>query len=493
MSRYRDDNIQENINDRTPPQNVDLEMCVLGGIMLEPVEAMPLVSSILRPDDFYLDGHGVIYELALELHSRGIPPDSVALLDELRGRGQMERVGGSAVVMGMLNAVPTAANVEYHARKVSEKAKLRRMIRSCTELVDECYRQELPADQIAHRMYAAAVVHEVEGPEEELFSIRHACQEFYEAQSQPLPAIPTGYRQLDNMTRGGFAKGQLHTVLAQTSHGKTAFMLNIAVQQAVGMGIPCLIFSIEMDRKQLFERLVTSMTTQVYQPDYQLITVYDGVNNYLMQGNRMQAQDERYQSMLAWAQSYLNKAPIHIIDAGYMTPAKIRKAVMRYARGKESFSVFVDYYQILESDERGVSKLEKLQAASGALRQLARDINNPIVVAAQIRREFQGSRPRHSDVEACNQITQDSYTCMVIDQPELRSDKNVERRIIDLPADVQTIPEARLYLDKNRNGQAGLMLRYHYVGPMTRFMEVTNNGGANMPDVRWDWTRGPEQ
>ena len=94
MSRFRDDNIEENINDRKPPQNVDLEMCVLGGIMLEPQGAMPLVIPILRPEDFYLDGHGVIFELALDLYDRGIPPDSIALMDELRARGQVERVGG---------------------------------------------------------------------------------------------------------------------------------------------------------------------------------------------------------------------------------------------------------------------------------------------------------------------------------------------------------------------------------------------------------------
>ena len=487
MSRFRDDNIEENINDRKPPQNVDLEMCVLGGIMLEPQGAMPLVIPILRPEDFYLDGHGVIFELALDLYDRGIPPDSIALMDELRARGQVERVGGSAVVMGMLNSVPTAANVEYHARKVAEKGRLRRIIRTCTEMVDECYRQELDSQQVSDRLYQAAVTYQVEGPEEDMHTIAEAHEAFYEQQSKPLPAIPTGYTQLDRVTSGGLAKGQLHAVMGLTTHGKTAFLLNMLMHQAAGYGIPCLIFSIEMSKEQLFARLATAMTLHLGLLDYTTQEGYHGVNNYKLRGMKGgELEDPNLREMLHNAQQHLVRSPISIVDSGYMTPARVRKAVLKFAKRHKDFVVYIDYYQILEGDEKGQKRTEKLQEASLALRRLAKDIGMPVVVAAQIRRGFTGNRPTAGDVEDSYQITKDAYTCIVIDQPHMRDTKRQNTEITTLPADAKTFDVSKLYLDKNRNGQAGVMLQYHYVGPVTRFVELQPSGN---PEIKFDWAR----
>ena len=123
-------------------------MCVLGGVMLEPKNAYPIVADYLSRESFYLDGHGLIFEIMGELHGRGIPPDSDMILDELRARGLLEKAGGAGVILSMLNSVASAANVEYHAKKISEKAHLRALIRACTQIIEKCYRQELPIDEV---------------------------------------------------------------------------------------------------------------------------------------------------------------------------------------------------------------------------------------------------------------------------------------------------------------------------------------------------------
>ena len=137
--------------DRTPPQSVELEMCVLGAVMLEPKEAYQVVADYLAPDSFYLDGHALIFTLMGELMARGIPPDATSVIDELRARNLLEQVGGSGVVLGMLNSVPTAANAEYHAKKVAEKAHLRSLIHTCSRIVEECFAQEAPMEEILDR------------------------------------------------------------------------------------------------------------------------------------------------------------------------------------------------------------------------------------------------------------------------------------------------------------------------------------------------------
>lgn len=271
MALQRDNNSLP-LEQRVPPQNVELEMAVLGGVMLEPQEAYPLVADILTRDSWYLDGHGILFEVMGGLFHRGIPPDAQSVLDELRARDLLQRVGGSGVVMGMLNAVPTAANVEYHARKIKDKADLRAMIRGCTKVIEECYRQELDK----HRIFdiAGETVNAIvnQGHRAEVQGVCVSLQDYWETISDRdeertrlieqgidisnwIPGVKTGLPGLDRMTKGAMP-ARLWTVLARTSTGKTTMMLTWAHEMAVEQNEPVGFISLEMPLPSLNNRLL---------------------------------------------------------------------------------------------------------------------------------------------------------------------------------------------------------------------------------------------
>ncbi|MDQ3023008.1 MAG: AAA family ATPase, partial [bacterium] len=258
--------------DRVPPQNVELEMCVLGAIMLEPRSAYNVAADFVHRDSFYLDGHGVIFELMTDLSRRGIPPDSVAVLDALRSQQLIDKVGGSGVIMAMLNAVPTAANVEYHARMVAEKAHLRDLIRGCTEIVEEAYKQERPLDQLLDFAETKIMRLNTRSNLGEFIPIGTVLREYWdklgerETKLQEMrasgiahPKLPsglsTGYVDLDEIT-GGLRDSELTIIAARPSVGKTALALNFAHNMAVENNVPVAVFSLEMGNEQLAERLL---------------------------------------------------------------------------------------------------------------------------------------------------------------------------------------------------------------------------------------------
>jgi replicative DNA helicase len=258
--------------ERTPPQNVDLEMCVLGGIMIEPQAGYPLAADYLTPSSFYLEGNGLLFELMGGLHQRGIPPDCDSVLDELIARGLLDKVGGSGVVLGMLNAVPTAANLDQHARKVAEKQRLRMLIRQCSELIDEAYRQETPSGELAALMQECGIGlmqrgkgGEVQGIGELLatrlpeIEARIAEQDEAHAAGKrravPRGAIASDFSELDRLT-GGFNAGELWYVGAYTSVGKTSLALSMLHSMARYQGLRCGMLTLEMSPSRLTDRLL---------------------------------------------------------------------------------------------------------------------------------------------------------------------------------------------------------------------------------------------
>lgn len=219
--------------DRVPPQSVDLEMCVLGAIMLDPVAALEVATNHLTPNSFYLEGHTLLFKLMQELQARGIPPDMNAVLDELRSRKLLDKVGGSGVIMGMLNSVPTAANVEYHSKKLAEKFSHREIIITLTLGIDAVYRQEIPYQDIIEttttnlrKLLSAGTV---EVPTVEVLADLQAA---YAALDTPVTqAGPTGLKWLDE-TSGGIAPQELWAVMGAPNTGKTRIGLSQAVFQA---------------------------------------------------------------------------------------------------------------------------------------------------------------------------------------------------------------------------------------------------------------------
>lgn len=457
--------------DRTPPQNVDLEMCVLGAIMLEPEHAYPLAADYLTRELFYFEGHGIMYELMGELHGRGIWPDSAAMLDELRSRGQLEVVGGSAVVMGMLNSVPTAANVEYHARKVAEKGHLRKMIRTCCELVDECYRQELTFDQIAERGESAMLKVSTLSNADNSVAMHVSARRYWEALSardeelrerrkagetdpKIQTGIPTGFCDLDRML-GGLKSGELVIIAARPSMGKTALALSMVHNISVRGNIPAGFFSLEMGEQELTERLQC------------IGTQYSSKNDYPPGRTKgISAADLRSPNLtdVQWSvmkQAYrdLVNAPIYIDDVSALTIGSLKSRARRMYAKHDVRCLMVDYIQLMTAQGNSESRVLEVAAITRGLKQIARELKIPVIALSQLSREVErrsNRKPQLSDLRESGSIEQDADVVIFIHRPDYYDEKTVDPNM-EADHDKFTLPEANLIVAKNRNGPTGVV------------------------------------
>ena len=408
-----------------PPQNIELELCVLGAIMLEPRHAYPLAAEHLSKESFYLDGHRRIFELMGLLHGRGIPPDSDMVLDDLRARGELDQVGGAAVVLAMLNSVPSAASIDYHAKKIAEKAHLRALLRASTQTIEEIYRQDLDTDAIYEKAESTILGLSAERSNtSDVAHIAPTAMEEWELMAARIderkrrleagergsainlrPGIPTGFADWDRIL-GHMRQGEMIVIGARPSVGKTALGLNIAHNVAVRRKepIPTAIFSLEMNRRQLYERLV-SMGTK-YDKDDKM----RGVNTGQIRNGEM-TKDER--AVMAQSYNELLQAPIYIDDTSSMTisalAAKCRRAKARHGLGL----VIVDYLQLLDGS-RGVkynNSNERVTAISRGCKQIAAELDIPVVVLSQLKRlkdQRKDQRPCLSDLRESGAIEQDA-------------------------------------------------------------------------------------
>jgi replicative DNA helicase len=465
--------------DRTPPQNIELEMSVLGGIMLEPKEAFPLVQDYLNRDSFYLEGHALIFDVMSDLYRQGIPPDSVALLDALRSRGLLERTGGSGVVLGMLNSVPTAANVEYHARRIAEKAHLRQLIRACTRVIEDCYRQELPLDQVLDRAESSILALSANSGAKEFVSISEILGEYMdklvvrsdelerqraEGIEHPRVAagIDSGFLDLDRMT-GGLRPSELTIVAARPSMGKSALALNFAHNMAVKAGVPVGIFSLEMGVEQLAERLLCIGTKYTHQGRVRGIGTTRLLNPDLS--------DQEW-SILSQSYEQLTKAPIYIDDSSVLTVGALKSKVRRLHATQGIQCVVVDYLQLMTANTYGDNRVQEVSEISRGLKQVARELKIPVVALSQLSRAVESrttKKPQLSDLRESGAIEQDADVVMFIHRPDYYEEKKAEQA---RPADYDafTLPEAELIVAKNRNGPTGVAKSFFFK-EITRFLD----------------------
>ena len=468
--------------ERTPPQNVELEMCVLGGIMIEPKEAYPIAADYLTRESFYLDGHGIVFELMGELYNRGIPPDAQSVLDELRARELLEKIGGSGVLMGMLNAVPTAANVEYHARKVAEKAQLRLLIRSCTEIVDECYRQEMPVEDVLDSAEEAILKLSEKALQAEFSPIAAALGEYMkqlgiraeEVERQKALGIkeprislgvPTGFASVDRIV-GGLRNSELTIIAARPSVGKTALGLNMAYHIATRERLPVAIFSLEMGKEQLAERLLACGTLYT---DPQTMRIR-GISTRALQNPDLDADEW---SVLQGAFERVQGAPIYIDDSSMLTTRMLRSKVRRLHAHYGVRCIIVDYLQLMSGRQGIDNRVQEVSEISRGLKLIARERGIPVIALSQLSRQVEhrtDKRPVLADLRESGAIEQDADVVMFIHRPEKDKDDSRYGQLRAESEDEYTLPKAEIIVAKNRNGPTGKAELFFYP-PITRFLD----------------------
>jgi len=384
--------------DRVPPQAHDAECAVLGAMLLDKA-AIGIATEMLDEQCFYKSEHRRIWNAVVDMFSRDEVVDLVTLTQELRKRKDLDNCGGAAYLSELIGTVATSANVRYHAKIVLEKAVLRRLINVATEVVSDAYDASGDAsdilDRAEHTIFEIAQSKVRRGfvPMKDI--LKHSfeiIQELYD-KKQHVTGVPSGFDDLDALT-SGFQRTDLVVIAGRPSMGKTALALNIAANAAIKAGIPVGIFSLEMGREQLVQRMLCSEAR---------VDAHKLRTGYLA---------DRHWSSLTTAAGLLSDAPIYIDDTPAMTVLEMRSKARRLKAESNVGLIIVDYLQLMRGFGRIENRTQEISEISRSLKALAKELDLPVIALSQLSRavESRGGerKPILSDLRESGAIEQDA-------------------------------------------------------------------------------------
>lgn len=391
--------IEENLR-KLPPQNLEAEEFVLGGILLDNDAMNRAVEVGLRADDFYREAHRRIFTAMMELSERGTPVDAVTLAESLRKDGQLQNVGGASFIAELTDRVPSAANVAHHARIVKEKAILRGLITTTTEIATQAYDGRTDVehflDEAERRIFAIAEMKF----RPSFYKVRDLLVEslkdverLYE-RKEMITGVPTGFHDLDKLT-AGLQPSDLIIVAGRPGMGKTALALNMASNAALQGGIAIAIFSLEMSKEQLVLRMLCS----------EALINYTAVRSGHLREHEF--------TKLTKAAGRLWEAQIYIDDSAALSVLELRakaRRLMRETNGNLGMIV-VDYLQLMRGSGRTDSREQEISEISRSLKALAKELRVPVVALSQLNRQVEGRadrRPLMADLRESGAIEQDA-------------------------------------------------------------------------------------
>jgi replicative DNA helicase len=414
--------------DRLPPHSIDAEMCLLASIMLDPNMASSCLP-MLDGDAFYLTDHKVIFNAIKKLHTEGKPVDAIILRDELRAQGHLEEIGGTGYIGELLGKVPNAAHGVEYAERVREKAILRTLISVSSGLIQRAYQQQGKADHLldeaAGEMFKLAEKR-ISNPIEQLGNVAADVYEMIEEKSKR--GIETGFYELDDMLNG-LGAGEMIIVAARPSMGKTAFAMNLVENMAAQM-VPCAVFSLEMSKQQLAQRLMCSRA----HVDQQRVRKGTLTN-------------EEYQK-LAKAVVEIKKMPVYVDDSPQLTILDLRTKARRLKHEHGIRCIMIDYMQLMDNPGPE-SRQQQISEISRGIKAIARELECPVIALSQLNRASEsreGHKPRMSDLRESGSIEQDADVIMLLHREDYYH-----------KADAAYVPTnlAEVIIAKQRNGPTG--------------------------------------
>lgn len=425
--------MNEPMMDRVPPHNREAEQSVIGAIFLEP-QALITASEILMADDFYSNAHKIIFETMLRLSDQGKAIDVVTVTEELSAKKEIEDVGGLSYLLELANAVPTAANVAHYAKIVEEKALLRRLIRVATKIVEDGYTREDEVEallgeaekkmmEVANRKNAGDFKHVKDVLVETFDNI-----EQLQSQKGDVTGIPTGFRDLDNIT-AGFQRNDLIIVAARPSVGKTAFALNVAQSVAVQARENVAIFSLEMGAEQLVMRMLCAE---------------GNIDAQVLRTGALTTDDW---GKLTMAMGSLSNSGIFIDDTPGVRINEIRAKCRRLAQENGLGMILIDYLQLIQGNGKpGENRQQEVSEISRSLKGLARELKVPVIALSQLSRgveQRQDKRPMMSDLRESGSIEQDADIVAFLYRDDYYDKESESKNMIEI------------IIAKQRNGPTG--------------------------------------
>ncbi len=414
-----------------PPQNLEAEESVLGAMLIS-ATAIGTVTEILDASDFYRESHGIVFRAMIGLWGKGEPVDAITLADELDGRSELERIGGRAKIAELAVLVPAASNVEHYARIVKEMATLRGLVRVGQEItrlgidrpgetVDLVDRAEQAVFNLAQQRVTGDFTHIQSLLKEGFDRIMH----LYEAGAD-LTGVPSGFRDLDRLT-SGFQPGNLIILAARPSMGKSALALCVAANLGVRHETPVALFTLEMSKSEVTQRLMCSEAK---------------VDSQKLREGKLRQDDW---PMLTAACDKLMKAPIYVDDSGSITMMELRSKARRLKSREPALGlIVVDYLQLMSTGSNVENRVQEVSQISRSLKILARDLEVPILALSQLSRgveQRQEKRPVLSDLRESGSLEQDADLVFFVYRDEYYNGEE---------SDSQGVAE--VILAKHRNG-----------------------------------------
>lgn len=446
----------EALFDRTPPQSLDAERSVLGAMLLNP-NAVGAAIEILQEsssETFYVAAHQRIYEAAVALFKRNMPVDPVTLLEQLSRDGTLESSGGASYIAELTTAVPTSANIEHYARLVLESALLRKIITTCTRIAGEAYQPDDSVDKLLDRAEA------------DIFSIAerrqlnpvyrigdlledgiHRIEEQIKSQTG-VTGVGTGYGKLDELL-SGFQPSDMIILAARPSVGKTAFALNIAANASTELGRGVLMFSLEMSKEQLVQRLLC----MVGHVDSQRLR-----SGYLARGEFHK---------LPQAADKLSRANLYIDETPNINVLELRSKARRHAAQHTVDLVIIDYLQLMTTGGRAENRQVEIAEISRAIKGLARQLRVPVLALSQLSREAEkddSGIPKLSHLRESGAIEQDADVVLMLSRPKAYESEGRDNVL-------------RLDVAKQRNGPTGFV-ELLFEKSYQRFHSLVEGAGA---------------
>lgn len=428
---------------KLPPQNLEAEMSALGSLMLDK-DAIFKVADFLSPPDFYKPAHREIYESMLDLFGRREPIDVLSVTNRLREKEKLDGVGGSTYLTSLVNVVPTASHVAHYASIVRRKRLLRDLIDASHHIAQLGYNEaddvEELIDEAEQRIFGISK----DSLRQEFFAVREALGEAWERIDRlhkgdgALRGVSSGFPDLDNYL-GGLQKSDLIVLASRPSLGKTSLALNVARNVALGEKKSVGIFSLEMSREQLVDRLISSEA---------------GVDLWRLRTGRMRSEGpENDFTRVRDAMEALSEAPIFMDDSPSPTVMEIRAKARRLQAEHELGLVVIDYLQLIKGHRDTESRVQEVSDISRALKGMAKELNVPVLAVSQLSRGVEMRHPaipKLSDLRDSGSIEQDADVVMFIYRED-KDKRNSDRKNI-----------AEIHIEKHRNGPTGKVELYFH-------------------------------
>lgn len=432
---------------RIPPQNIEAEQSVIGAVLLDK-EVLSNITEVISSQDFYREDHKEIYEAVMDLYERGEPIDLITVSEQLKLRGTLEGVGGLEYLTNLAGAVPTTANAKHYARIVEEKSILRRLIKVSSEIVNMGYEasEEITflLDKAEKSIFDVIQKRNNQGftpIKDVLLDTFNRLEELYNNKGF-VTGIPTGFADLDYKT-SGLHNSDLVLIAARPAMGKTSFVLNIAQYAAIHSKVPVAIFSLEMSKEQLVNRMLCCEAM---------------VDSQRMRTGKLEDSDWQ---KVARALGPLSEAPIYIDDTPGISVMEIRAKCRRLKIEKNLGLVVIDYLQLMQGRGKD-SRQQEISEISRSLKILAKEINVPVLTLSQLSRapeQRQDHRPILSDLRESGAIEQDADIVMFLYRDDYYNPETEKKNI------------AECIIAKHRNGSTGAV-ELAWLGQYTKFANL---------------------